>query len=148
MTDTIDSYVCGISDAPLLGDTIGRCLDRAAQRWANREALVSPSHDVRWTWRELAQRVDALARESLGQFHSRLHRQGGRRDVVHDVAEPVVPALGRAHLRALHEHDAAGGMHRRERVHHVLQVGRAAGAPGARFRGGAAAEHAMALGPF
>ena len=61
MTDTIDSYVCGISDAPLLGDTIGRCLDRAAQRWANREALVSPSHDVRWTWKEFAARVDALA---------------------------------------------------------------------------------------
>jgi len=61
LTDTIDSYVCGISDAPLLGDTIGSCLDRAAQRWANREALVSPSHDVRWTWKEFAARVDALA---------------------------------------------------------------------------------------
>jgi fatty-acyl-CoA synthase len=61
LTDTIDSYVCGISDAPLLGDTIGGCLDRAAQRWGDREALVSPSHDVRWTWKEFAQRVDALA---------------------------------------------------------------------------------------
>jgi fatty-acyl-CoA synthase len=61
LTDTIDSYVCGISDAPLLGDTIGRCLDRAAQQWANREALVSPSHDVRWTWKEFAARIDALA---------------------------------------------------------------------------------------
>ena len=30
LTDTIDSYVCGIADAPLLGDTIGRCLDQAA----------------------------------------------------------------------------------------------------------------------
>jgi fatty-acyl-CoA synthase len=61
LTDTIDSYVCGISDAPLLGDTIGGCLDRAAQRWGDREALVSPSHDVRWTWKEFAERVDALA---------------------------------------------------------------------------------------
>src|SRR6201999_1221272 len=26
-----------------------------------REALVSPSHDVRWTWKEFAERVDALA---------------------------------------------------------------------------------------
>ena len=57
----MDSYVCGIADAPLLGDTIGRCLDRAAQRWGDREALVSPSHDVRWTWKEFAERVDALA---------------------------------------------------------------------------------------
>ena len=55
------SYVCGISDTPLLGDTIGHSLDRAAQRWGNREALVSPSHDVRWTWKEFAERVDALA---------------------------------------------------------------------------------------
>jgi fatty-acyl-CoA synthase len=61
LTEIADSYVCGIADAPLLGDTIGRSLDSAARRWTDREALVSPSHDVRWTWRELAQRVDALA---------------------------------------------------------------------------------------
>ncbi len=61
MTDRIDSYVCGTSDAPLLGETIGRALDRAAERWGDREALVSPSHNVRWTWSELAERVDALA---------------------------------------------------------------------------------------
>src|SRR4051812_1113443 len=61
MTDIADSYVCGIADAPLLGDTIGRSLDSALRRWGDREALVSPSHDVRWTWRELAERVDALA---------------------------------------------------------------------------------------
>ena len=54
MTDTLDSYVCGTADAPLLGDTIGRCLDQAAARWGDREALVSPSHDVRWTWKEFA----------------------------------------------------------------------------------------------
>ena len=30
LTDNTDSYVCGIADAPLLGDTIGRCLDQAA----------------------------------------------------------------------------------------------------------------------
>ena len=56
-----DSYVCGISNAPLLGDTIGRSLDHAARRWGDREALVSPSHGVRWTWREFAERVEALA---------------------------------------------------------------------------------------
>ena len=38
-----------------------RCLDQAAARWGDREALVSPSHDVRWTWKEFAERVDALA---------------------------------------------------------------------------------------
>ncbi|MDA9528855.1 AMP-binding protein [Bradyrhizobium sp. CCBAU 25338] len=61
MADKADSYVCGISDTPLLGDTIGRSLDRAVRRWGDREALVSPNHGVRWTWREFAERVDALA---------------------------------------------------------------------------------------
>ncbi|MGO4507295.1 AMP-binding protein [Bradyrhizobium sp. 2TAF36] len=61
MADKADSYVCGISDTPLLGETIGRSLDRAVRRWGHREALVSPSHGVRWTWTEFAERVDALA---------------------------------------------------------------------------------------
>src|ERR1700688_3914537 len=61
LTEIADSYVCGIADAPLLGETIGHSLDKAAQRWGNREALVSPSHGVRWTWQEFAGRVDALA---------------------------------------------------------------------------------------
>ena len=61
LADKADSYVCGIADAPLLGDTIGRSLDRAVRRWGDREALVSPSHGVRWTWTEFAERVDALA---------------------------------------------------------------------------------------
>ena len=61
LTEIADSYVCGVADAPLLGDTIGRSLDLAVRRWGNREALVSPSHGVRWTWQEFAERVDALA---------------------------------------------------------------------------------------
>lgn len=61
MSEKAASYVSGVSDAPLLGDTIGRSLDLAAQRWGNRDALVSPSHGVKWSWKELAERVDALA---------------------------------------------------------------------------------------
>jgi len=61
MADKADSYVSGVSDAPLLGETIGHALDRAVERWGDREALVSPSHDVRWTWKQFAERVDALA---------------------------------------------------------------------------------------
>jgi len=61
MTEIADSYVCGTADAPLLGITIGQSLDLAARRWGDREALVSPSHDVRWTWKEFAERVEALA---------------------------------------------------------------------------------------
>ncbi|WP_291713550.1 AMP-binding protein [Bradyrhizobium sp.] len=61
MTERADSYVCGTSSAPLLGDTIGRSLDLAVERWGEREALVSPSHGVRWTWTEFSEKVDALA---------------------------------------------------------------------------------------
>jgi fatty-acyl-CoA synthase len=55
------SYVSGVSDAPLLGMTIGEALDRARATWGDREALVSPSHGVRLSWRALAEQVDALA---------------------------------------------------------------------------------------
>ena len=55
------SYVSGVSDAPLLGITIGEAIDRARLTWGDREALVSPSHGVRLSWRELADQVDALA---------------------------------------------------------------------------------------
>src|SRR5258708_27195178 len=61
LNEIADSYVCGIADAPLLGVAIGHSLDQAVRRWGDREALVSPSHGVRWTWKELSERVDALA---------------------------------------------------------------------------------------
>ena len=61
MTEKADSYVCGVADAPLLGDTIGRSLDSAARRWADREALVSPSHVSGGPGRNSTERVDALA---------------------------------------------------------------------------------------
>src|SRR5260370_35805236 len=61
LTEIADSYVCGIADAPLLGVTIGRSLDQAVRRWGEREALVSPSHGVRRTWKNLSERVSALA---------------------------------------------------------------------------------------
>ena len=53
LAEITDSYVCGIADAPLLGDTIGGCLDQAARRWGDREALVSPSHGVAGRGRNL-----------------------------------------------------------------------------------------------
>ena len=55
------SYVSGVSDEPLLGQTIGQALDSAAERWPDRPALISPSHGVAWTWREFRARVGELA---------------------------------------------------------------------------------------
>ncbi|MDR6290982.1 fatty-acyl-CoA synthase [Inquilinus ginsengisoli] len=55
------SYVSGTADAPLLGETIGQALDRAAARWPDRPALIDRSLGIRWSWRDLADRADAFA---------------------------------------------------------------------------------------
>jgi fatty-acyl-CoA synthase len=61
MDDIAESYVSGVSDAPLLGQTIGKALERAATDWAHRTALISRAQGVEWTWRELRDRADAFA---------------------------------------------------------------------------------------
>ena len=60
------SYVHGTSLAPLLGETVGRNFDRMAGRYAERDALIVPHQDVRWTYAELKRRVDLLAGGLLG----------------------------------------------------------------------------------
>ncbi|GAA2810170.1 AMP-binding protein [Saccharopolyspora taberi] len=55
------SYASGISEVPLLGDTIGANLDRTAARFPGRDALVEHSTGRRWTYREFVSDVDALA---------------------------------------------------------------------------------------
>ncbi len=55
------SYVHGASDAPFIGDTIGVYFDRVVARFAERDALIVRHQEVRWTYRELKERVDAFA---------------------------------------------------------------------------------------
>jgi fatty-acyl-CoA synthase len=55
------SYVHGASSVPLIGTTIGEHLDGAVARWAEHDALVVRSQSVRWTYAELALRVEAFA---------------------------------------------------------------------------------------
>jgi fatty-acyl-CoA synthase len=57
----IDSYVCGTSDQPLIYQTIGDAFDGAVERWADREAIVVRHQDIRWTYRQLGEAVDAFA---------------------------------------------------------------------------------------
>src|SRR3954466_9510666 len=59
------SYAHGTSKTPLLGETIGENLDRAVREHGDREALVVRHQDVRWTYAELGERVDRLARGLL-----------------------------------------------------------------------------------
>ena len=55
------SYVCGVSDTPLLFLTIGATLDRAAMLYPEREAIVVCHQGVRMSWAELKAAADELA---------------------------------------------------------------------------------------
>src|SRR5450631_1820078 len=55
------SYASGTFDVPLLGDTIGNNFDRTAARFGDRAALADAVAGRRWTYRELAGDVDAVA---------------------------------------------------------------------------------------
>ncbi|WP_159838760.1 AMP-binding protein [Nocardia sp. CY41] len=57
----LPSYASGVSDVPLLGDTIGGNLDRTVAAFPDREALVDRPSGRRWTYRALGAAVDALA---------------------------------------------------------------------------------------
>jgi len=52
----------------LLGNTIGEVLDQTVERFPDREALVVPHQNVRWTYAALGDRIDEVARAliSLG----------------------------------------------------------------------------------
>ncbi|HEU5158601.1 MAG TPA: AMP-binding protein [Streptosporangiaceae bacterium] len=55
------SYASGTSAIPLLGETIGANFDRTVAAYGDREALVDRPAGRRWTYRELAAEVDAVA---------------------------------------------------------------------------------------
>jgi fatty-acyl-CoA synthase len=61
----VPSYASGVSERPLLGDTIGDNLDRTAAAFADRDALVECATGRRWSYRELVAEVDALAQGLL-----------------------------------------------------------------------------------
>jgi fatty-acyl-CoA synthase len=55
------SYAHGASDQLMIGDTIGVHFDRTVARWGYRPGLIVRQQGVRWTWAELAERVEAFA---------------------------------------------------------------------------------------
>ena len=61
MNEPTLSYVCGVSDTPLLYLTVGQALDRAAALHGDRDALIVRHQDVRYTWRAFQVAVDELA---------------------------------------------------------------------------------------
>ena len=56
-----DSFVRGDDSRALIEMTIGDCFDQTVLRHPDGEALVVRHQDIRWTWRELKARVDAVA---------------------------------------------------------------------------------------
>ena len=59
------AYTNGVTDTPLLGETIGANLERTAQRFGDREALVSRHQGLRYTYAEFDAEVDRVARGLL-----------------------------------------------------------------------------------
>src|SRR5919106_874483 len=60
------SYASGVAGKSLIGETVGENLERTVARFGDREALVVRHQDVRLTYQELNEQVDALARGLLG----------------------------------------------------------------------------------
>ncbi|ATJ82618.1 AMP-binding protein [Halomonas beimenensis] len=56
------SYVSGISDTPLKGQTIGDCFDETVERFPDRDALISRHQGLRYSWKALQEAVDQAAR--------------------------------------------------------------------------------------
>jgi len=56
-----DSYVRGDDTTPLIEMTIGDRFDQTVARYPDGDALVVRHQNIRWSWRELSARVDAVA---------------------------------------------------------------------------------------
>jgi fatty-acyl-CoA synthase len=61
----VPSYVHGASEIPLLGETIGRNLDRTVARVPDRDALVSVHQGIRLTYAQFLAAVEQVARGLL-----------------------------------------------------------------------------------
>src|SRR5215469_8499990 len=61
MAGLMQSYVRGGCDLPLIGNTIGVQFDSVAERWRDHPALIVRHQNVRWSYGELKDRVDAFA---------------------------------------------------------------------------------------
>ncbi len=70
------SYSSGRSDTGLLGITIGDMLDVTVAEHGTNEALVARHQGIRWTYAELGERVDALARAFMALGVERGERVG------------------------------------------------------------------------
>ena len=59
------SYASGLSDVPLIGETIGEMLENIVKQYPDNEALVAVDQNIRWTYSEFLLKVDELARSLM-----------------------------------------------------------------------------------
>ena len=59
------SFVHGVSEQPLIYQTIGEALSLAADQWGDNEALVSHHQGERYSYRDLDEKTDQLAASLL-----------------------------------------------------------------------------------
>jgi fatty-acyl-CoA synthase len=62
LSDAAQSYIHGASDVPLIGSTIGDLFDRVVEAQPEHEALVCCHQQVRYTYRQLQDEANRLAR--------------------------------------------------------------------------------------
>ncbi|HEU4946659.1 MAG TPA: AMP-binding protein [Kribbella sp.] len=72
----VPSYASGVSDVPLLGETIGQNLRRTIATYGDREAMVEMATGRRWTYAELGAAVDVVARGLIGRGIAKGDRVG------------------------------------------------------------------------
>nr|BFE68802.1 AMP-binding protein [Actinoplanes digitatis] len=72
----MSSYACGISDVPLLGETIGANLERTVAAFGDREALVDVPSGRRWTYTQFDGAVNEVARGLLARGIAKGDRVG------------------------------------------------------------------------
>ncbi|WP_233712059.1 AMP-binding protein [Kribbella turkmenica] len=64
---SLPCYASGMSEVPLLGETIGANLSRTVGRFGDRDALVEVQTGRRWTYDEFGADVDVVARGLLAR---------------------------------------------------------------------------------
>ena len=84
------SYAHGVSETPLLGETLGACLNRVAAKFGDRDALVSCHQAIRYTYRELHRIVETVARGFISLGVQRARADAGTDEVVIEFSRDVI----------------------------------------------------------
>ena len=95
MTQVRLSYAYGTSSQPLLGMTIGEKFDQACEQYAQSDAVVSLHQNIRLSYRQLQEQVNAFACQLLKLgMQKEIVWRSGRRTVWNDHY-PVCSLQGR-----------------------------------------------------